>query len=49
MSATAWEPGVSVARLARENGINANMLYTWLRRYLTEQHAPSASLLATYC
>ncbi|WP_408296196.1 transposase [Paraburkholderia sp. RL17-373-BIF-A] len=41
-----WEPGVSVARLARKNGINANMLYTWLCRSLTEQHAPSASLLA---
>ncbi|CAN7631325.1 MULTISPECIES: transposase [unclassified Caballeronia] len=28
LAAAACEPGVSVARLARENGINANMLYT---------------------
>jgi transposase len=45
LAAAACEPGVSVARLARENGINANMLYTWRRRYLAEQQAPSTSLL----
>src|SRR6185437_1299387 len=45
LAAAACEPGVSVARLARENGINANMLYTWRRRYLAEQHAPSTGLL----
>ncbi|WP_309296234.1 transposase [Caballeronia novacaledonica] len=32
LAAAACEPGVSVARLARESGINANMLYTWRRR-----------------
>ena len=45
LAAAACKPGVSVARLARENGINANMLYTWRRRYLAEQQAPSTSLL----
>ena len=45
LAAAACEPGVSVARLARENGINANMLYTWRRRYLAQQHAPSVDLM----
>ncbi|WP_407667947.1 transposase [Paraburkholderia acidipaludis] len=31
MAAAACKPGVSVARLAHENGINANMLFTWRR------------------
>ncbi|WP_226383254.1 transposase [Burkholderia mayonis] len=29
LAAAACEPGVSVAKLARLNGINANMLFTW--------------------
>lgn len=29
----ACEPGVSVSRLAREHGINANMLFAWRRHY----------------
>jgi transposase len=29
----ACEPGVSVSRLAREHGINANMLFKWRRHY----------------
>nr|WP_322787813.1 transposase [Paraburkholderia bannensis] len=37
LAAAACEPGVSVAKLARENGINANMLFTWRRRYLADQ------------
>ncbi|WP_159837848.1 IS66-like element accessory protein TnpA [Burkholderia sp. 8Y] len=45
LAAAACEPGVSVARLAREHGINANMLYTWRRRYLAEQHTASAELV----
>ncbi|MGX7002352.1 IS66-like element accessory protein TnpA [Caballeronia sp. KNU42] len=45
LAVAACEPGVSVARLARENGINANMLYTWRRQYLAEQQAPSTRLL----
>lgn len=32
LAAAACEPGVSVAKLARENFINANMLFTWRRR-----------------
>jgi transposase len=27
-------PGVSVARLALENGVNANLLRKWVARYL---------------
>ncbi len=30
--AAACEPGASVARIAREHGINANLLFGWLRR-----------------
>ncbi|WP_232455809.1 transposase [Burkholderia ubonensis] len=30
LAAAACEPGVSVAKLARENGINANMLFTFV-------------------
>src|SRR5471030_2870115 len=41
LAAAACEPGVSVAKLARENGINANMLFTWRRKYLAEQQAQS--------
>ena len=29
----ACEPGVSVSRLAREHGINVNMLFKWRRHY----------------
>src|SRR5690606_36664064 len=29
----ACEPGISVSRLAREYGINANMLFKWRRHY----------------
>lgn len=29
----ACEPGVSVSRLAREHGINANMLFKWRRHF----------------
>ena len=45
LAAAACEPGVSVAKLARENGINANLLFTWRRRYLVEQQAQSAGLI----
>ncbi|WP_129561372.1 IS66-like element accessory protein TnpA [Paraburkholderia dokdonensis] len=45
LAAAACEPGVSVAKLARENGINANMLFTWRRRYLADQQAQSAALV----
>lgn len=45
LAAAACEPAVSVAKLARENGINANMLFTWRRRYLADQQAQSAALV----
>lgn len=45
LAAAACEPGVSVAKLARENGINANMLFTWRRRYLADPQARSAGLI----
>ncbi|MEX3968925.1 transposase [Paraburkholderia sp. EG286B] len=41
----ACEPGVSIARLARENGLNANLLFTWRRRYLAEQQAEAVHLV----
>ncbi|WP_099976004.1 transposase [Burkholderia pseudomallei] len=45
LAAAACEPEVSVAKLVRENGINANMLFTWRRRYLADQQARSAALV----
>lgn len=39
-------PGASVARIAREHGINANQLFKWRRQYLLAmQDAQSVSLL----
>ena len=47
-------PGASVARIAREHGINANQLFKWRRQYLLAargtqsekiQGGPSASLI----
>jgi transposase len=34
---TSLWPGVSVARMALQHGINANLLRTWIRRYQLEQ------------
>jgi len=45
LAAAACEPGVSVSKLAREHGINANMLFTWRRRYRMEQRQDAAVLL----
>ncbi|WP_429535011.1 IS66-like element accessory protein TnpA [Paraburkholderia sp. WC7.3d] len=45
LAMTACESGVSVARLARENGLNANLVYTWRRRYLAEQQAEAVQLV----
>ncbi|AIO67116.1 IS66-like element accessory protein TnpA [Burkholderia oklahomensis] len=46
LAAAACEPGVSVAKLARENGINANMLFTRRRRYRAQlQQAGTTSLI----
>jgi transposase len=33
----ALRPGVSVARLAQEHGINANLLRKWTTKYLMER------------
>lgn len=33
----ALQPGVSVARLAQEHGINANLLRKWITKYLLER------------
>ncbi|MEX3605485.1 MAG: transposase [Burkholderia sp.] len=33
----ACEPGVSVTKLAREHGLNANLAFTWRHRYRAEQ------------
>lgn len=47
LAIAACAPGVSVARLALDNGINANMLHKWRRTYLAsegaaQETAPSA-------
>ena len=43
------EPGASVAAIALQNGINANLLFKWRRMHLRANHsataAPSAVLL----
>jgi transposase len=33
------EPGISVARLALEHGVNANQLRKWVRKYQERQSA----------
>ncbi|WP_200821829.1 transposase [Caballeronia humi] len=45
MAAGACEPGVSVSKLARGHGINANMLFKWRRRYRAEQAAGTTELV----
>lgn len=37
-------PGVSVARLAQENGVNANLLRKWITRYLLEREQDLANV-----
>jgi transposase len=45
--AQSFQPGVSVARLARENGVNTNQVFGWRKRYapdllaLPETSAPA--------
>ncbi|MGL5385942.1 MAG: IS66-like element accessory protein TnpA [Serratia sp. (in: enterobacteria)] len=39
--AQSMQPGVSVAQLARENDINANLLFNWRQRYGHLLHAPA--------
>lgn len=45
LAAAACEPGISVSKLAREHGINANMLFTWRRSYRAQQRQEAAVLL----
>ncbi|WP_232456561.1 IS66-like element accessory protein TnpA [Burkholderia ubonensis] len=45
MATAACEPGVSVAKLAREHGLNANLVFTWRRQHLAERQAAVATLL----
>lgn len=43
--AAGLRPGVSVARLALEHGINANLLRTWIRKHQDRQnHRPHSGL-----
>lgn len=35
--AQSFQPGVSVARLARENGVNTNQVFGWRKRYAPNQ------------
>jgi transposase len=39
------EPGASVAAIAREHGINANMLFTWRKQYAIDAVVDSAIFL----
>ncbi|WP_342310520.1 IS66-like element accessory protein TnpA [Burkholderia pyrrocinia] len=39
LTLAACEPDASVSKLARENGMNANMLFNWRRRYRAAQEA----------
>src|SRR5258706_6505115 len=39
----ALRPGVSVARLAQEHGINANLLRKWITKYLVERESAASS------
>jgi len=40
----AMQPGVSVARLAREHGVNANQVFSWRKLYEAGQLAGGAAV-----
>jgi len=42
------EPGASVAAIAREHGINANMLFMWRKQYALSTAAHTAVLLPVH-
>lgn len=42
LAKAACEPGISVAQLALEHGINANLLFKWRRYYLAGEFEASA-------
>lgn len=39
--AACLEPGVSVSRLAREHGVNANLVRKWIKKAMEERPLPS--------
>ncbi|WP_144029437.1 transposase, partial [Caballeronia sordidicola] len=41
----ACEPGVSVSSLARENGLNANLLFRWRREHRVKQQGKVSGLI----
>lgn len=41
--AACLEPGVSVSRLAREHGVNANLVRKWIKKAMEERPLPSVS------
>ncbi|MFT2794050.1 transposase [Serratia sp. T13T92] len=43
------QPGINVARLAREHGLNDNLLFNWRRRYLKEQDKNSPEAHVSKC
>ena len=45
LAAAACAPGVPVSKLAREHGINANMLFKWRRKFRTQLAIGPAPLL----
>ena len=47
LTLASFEPGVSVSKLARENGINANMLFSWRKRYREKQREAAQVAAAT--
>ena len=49
LAARACEPGTSVAKLALEHGVNANLLFKWRREHLRVASAPAAATLLPVC
>lgn len=45
MVEAACEPGVSVSSLARENGLNANLLFRWRREHRVKQQDQASVLI----
>ena len=45
LAVEACVPGISVSKLAQQNGINANMLFKWRRELHTGLFEPAASVL----
>jgi hypothetical protein len=41
--AACLEPGASVSKLAREHGVNANLVWKWIRK-----HTPDPSIIAVF-